>query len=167
MKLPTKTFVILCILFLLDLCFSYIRHEWHSQNALQDMPVPSDLHPIVKQNADALKAAAANKGIDVVITEGFRSFKEQDELYKQGRTKKGNIVTYARGGESYHNYGLAIDFALQKKDGSIIWDMEYDGNQNGKSDWLEVVEIAKTLGFEWGGDWKRFKDYPHLEMIPN
>ncbi len=45
--------------------------------------------------------------------------------------------------------------------------MEYDGNQNGKSDWLEVVEIAKTLGFEWGGDWKRFKDYPHLEMIPN
>ncbi|MFP9170447.1 M15 family metallopeptidase, partial [Enterococcus faecalis] len=26
---------------------------------------------------------------------------------------------------------------------------------------------AKTLGFEWGGDWKRFKDYPHLEMIPN
>ncbi len=59
---------------------------------------PSDLHPIVKQNADALKAAAANEGITVVITEGFRSFKEQDELYKQGRTKKGNIVTYARGG---------------------------------------------------------------------
>ncbi|PNB52989.1 peptidase M15, partial [Pseudomonas sp. GW456-E7] len=64
-------------------------------------------------------------------------------------------------------YGLAIDFALQKKDGSIIWDLEYDGNQNGKSDWLEVVEIAKKLGFEWGGDWTRFKDYPHLEMIPD
>lgn len=166
MKLSAKTSVVLCILFLLDLCFSYIRHEWQSQNALQHMPVPSDLHPIVKQNADALKAAAANQGITVVMTEGFRSFKEQDELYKQGRTKKGNIVTYARGGESYHNYGLAIDFALQKKDGSIIWDMEYDGNQNGKSDWLEVVEIAKKLGFEWGGDWKRFKDYPHLEMVP-
>lgn len=125
MNLPAKTFVILCILFLLDLCFSYIRHEWHSQNALQDMPVPSDLHPIVKQNADALKAAAANKGITVVITEGFRSFKEQDELYKQGRTKKGNIVTYARGGESYHNYGLAIDFALQKRMAASygIWNM--------------------------------------------
>lgn len=110
---------------------------------------------------------SSEKGISVVITEGFRSFKEQDELYKQGRTKKGNIVTYARGGESYHNYGLAVDFALQKKDGSIIWDMEYDGNQNGKSDWLEVVEIAKKLGFKWGGDWNRFKDYPHLEMIPD
>lgn len=167
MKLFAKTSAILSILFLLDLCFSYIRHEWHSQYALKDMPVPSDLHPVVQQNADALKAAAANKGITVIITEGFRSFKEQDELYKQGRTKKGNIVTYAKGGESYHNYGLAIDFALQKKDGSIIWDMEYDGNQNGKSDWLEVVEIAKKLGFEWGGDWKRFKDYPHLEMIPD
>ncbi|MCR6596999.1 M15 family metallopeptidase [Bacillus halotolerans] len=167
MKLIAKTSFILCLLFVADLCFSYVRHAWHAQTALQDRPVPSALDPIVKQNADTLKAAASNKGISIVITEGFRSFKEQDELYKQGRTKKGNIVTYAKGGESYHNYGLAIDFALQKKDGSILWDMDYDGNQNGKSDWLEVVTIAKQLGFEWGGDWERFKDYPHLQMIPD
>lgn len=42
--------------------------------------------------------------------------------------------------------------------------MEYDGNDNGKSDWMEVVSIAKDLGFEWGGDWSGFKDYPHLQM---
>ncbi len=42
--------------------------------------------------------------------------------------------------------------------------MEYDGNNNGKSDWMEVVEIAKDLGFSWGGDFTRFKDYPHLQM---
>ena len=42
--------------------------------------------------------------------------------------------------------------------------MQYDGNQNGKADWTEVVEMASTLGFDWGGDWAQFKDYPHLQM---
>ncbi|GAE93461.1 endolysin [Gracilibacillus boraciitolerans JCM 21714] len=47
----------------------------------------------------------------------------------------------------------------------MIWDLEYDGNQNGQSDWMEVVEIAKLLGFSWGGgDFTRFSDYPHLQM---
>jgi len=42
--------------------------------------------------------------------------------------------------------------------------MEYDGNNNNQSDWMEVVDIAKNLGFEWGGDWQGFKDYPHFQM---
>lgn len=67
-------------------------------------------------------------------------------------------------GESYHNFGLAIDFALMSVDGQVIWDMKYDGNGNSRADWMEVVEIAKDLGFEWGGDWTQFKDYPHLQM---
>ncbi|MCG3055692.1 M15 family metallopeptidase, partial [Escherichia coli] len=50
--------------------------------------------------------------------------------------------------------------------GDIIWDMEYDGNGNGKSDWMEVAEIGKELGFEWGGDWEGFKDYPHFQLRP-
>ena len=77
---------------------------------------------------------------------------------------EGDIVTNAKAGESLHNYGLAIDFALRLKDGSVIWDMEYDGNGNGKADWMEVVEIAKDLGFQWGGDWANFPDYPHLQI---
>jgi peptidoglycan L-alanyl-D-glutamate endopeptidase CwlK len=42
--------------------------------------------------------------------------------------------------------------------------MERDDNGNGEADWTEAVEIAKELGFSWGGDWPGFKDYPHLEM---
>ncbi|MNY82762.1 Peptidoglycan L-alanyl-D-glutamate endopeptidase CwlK precursor [compost metagenome] len=42
--------------------------------------------------------------------------------------------------------------------------MTYDGNGNGESDWMEVVSIAKGLGFTWGGDWENFPDYPHLQM---
>lgn len=126
--------------------------------------LPTELHSDVRERSNQLIQQAAKKGIVIAITDGFRSAWEQDRLYEKGRTTGGNIVTYAKGGESYHNFGLAIDFALKTPAGDVIWDMEYDGNNNGKADWTEVVEMAKALGFEWGGDWADFKDYPHLQM---
>jgi peptidoglycan LD-endopeptidase CwlK len=130
----------------------------------KDVPLPTELHPVVKERSDQLVQQAARIGIVVLITDGFRSLDEQNTIYEQGRTTEGNIVTNAKGGESYHNYGLAIDFALETPSGDVIWDRQYDRNQNGKGDWSEVVKIAKSLGFRWGGDWKDFKDYPHLQM---
>jgi peptidoglycan LD-endopeptidase CwlK len=130
----------------------------------EDVPLPEGLHPHVAQQADLLVKQAAEKGISIIITDGFRSFEEQDSLYERGRTAGGSIVTHAQGGESFHNFGLAVDFALMSNNGNPLWDMQYDGNGNGQSDWMEVVGLAKNLGFEWGGDWKQFKDYPHLQM---
>ncbi|RWZ58141.1 M15 family peptidase [Halobacillus fulvus] len=130
----------------------------------EDVPVPSELHPVVEERRDRLVQLAEEKGIDLVITEGHRSEERQDALYEQGRSNDGRVVTNARAGESYHNYGLAIDFALRTENGEVVWDMNRDGNGNGESDWMEVVAIAKDLGFEWGGDWSNFKDYPHLQM---
>ncbi|NBJ69996.1 MULTISPECIES: M15 family metallopeptidase [Clostridia] len=129
-----------------------------------DKEMPTDLHPIVKEKKETLIYKTAAKNIQVVITDGLRTVKEQNELYDRGRETNGRKITNAKGGESYHNYGLAIDYALKNPAGEVIWDIEYDGNSNGKSDWLEVASIAKELGFEWGGDWKAFKDYPHLQM---
>jgi peptidoglycan LD-endopeptidase CwlK len=126
--------------------------------------LPTELHPVVKERSNQLIQQSAEKGIVILITDDFRSMEDQDALYEKGRSAEGNIVTHARGGESFHNFGLAIDFAIKTPDENIIWDMQYDGNQNGKSDWDEVVELAKALGFEWGGDWAQFKDYPHLQM---
>ncbi|WP_128104225.1 M15 family metallopeptidase [Paenibacillus sp. DCT19] len=122
------------------------------------------LHPLVAESEELLVRKAARRGIEVVITHGYRSIEEQDALFDQGRTGTGNIVTNARGGESYHNYGLAIDFALRTPQGEIVWDMERDDNGNGEPDWMEVVALAKDLGFTWGGDWANFPDYPHLQM---
>ena len=130
----------------------------------KDVPLPTSLHPIVEERKDELVATVEEKGIDIVITEGHRSIDRQDKLYEQGRSTEGSIVTYAEGGESYHNYGLAIDFALKTDQGQVIWDTGYDGNENGQSDWMEIVEVAKDQGFDWGGDWENFKDYPHLQM---
>lgn len=126
--------------------------------------LPTELHPVVEERSDQLIQESAKKGIRVLITDGFRSAEDQDRLYEKGRSIEGDIVTYAKGGDSYHNFGLAVDFALKDASGNVIWDRSYDGNKNGKTDWDEVVKMAKALGFEWGGDWAQFKDYPHLQM---
>ena len=91
----------------------------------------------------------------------LRTFAEQDGLYAQGRTTKGSIVTNAKGGLSYHNYGLALDIVLI--DGkNASWDVKKDFDSDGKADWIEVVNIFKQYGWTWGGDWK-FVDAPHFE----
>ncbi|MFC7322832.1 M15 family metallopeptidase [Halobacillus campisalis] len=131
---------------------------------VEEGEVPSDLHPTVERKKNQLIDEAEIIGIEVVITEEVRSIEEQEEIYEQGRSTEGEVVTNADGGESYHNYGLAIDFALMNGEGTIVWDMERDGNDNGEADWMEVVDIAKGLGFDWGGDWRSFKDYPHFQM---
>ena len=123
-----------------------------------------NLHPAVQAGAkDLIRLSHSCYNIDIRITQGYRTKKQQDALYDQGRSRAGEIVTNARGGESMHNYGLAFDF-VQMVDGDISYDLEYDGNNSGKSDWREVAAVGKALGFEWGGDWKRFVDYPHFEM---
>lgn len=66
-------------------------------------------------------------------------------------------MTNAKPGQSYHNFGLAIDFFIVSDDGKkAIWTVN--------SKWQRVAAIGKELGFIWGGDWTSFKDYPHLEM---
>ncbi|MBT2293260.1 M15 family metallopeptidase [Paenibacillus albidus] len=123
------------------------------------------LHPVVLNAATLLIERCYQRGIAILITQGLRTIAEQDKLYAQGRTVKGAIVTHAKGGNSYHNYGLAADFALLLPDGkSASWDMKRDDNSNRLADWQEVAQEAKQLGFEWGGDWTRFKDYPHFQM---
>lgn len=107
------------------------------------------------------------------ITEGFRSFDYQDSLYALGRTKVnpdgktakkplGNIVTNAKAGSSYHNFGLAIDFCLIV-DGKAVWDTSKDFDFDGFPDWSEVVKIFKAHGFKWGGEFVSIKDAPHFE----
>jgi len=100
----------------------------------------------------------------------LRTFAEQDALYAQGRTKlfdaNGNrlgVVTKAKGGQSIHNFGLALDIVLIKDNKTASWEDNVDFDKDGKADWMEVVDILKANGWSWGGDWKSFKDKPHFE----
>ena len=164
MKNIKTAFSILFLLVLGGFLFIWLEKELAFREELAQRPLPSGLHPIVEEKRDLLVAQAADVGIDILITDGYRSWEEQNNLHSQGRSTSGSIVTHAEAGESYHNYGLAIDYALRLDDGSVVWDIARDDNGNGESDWFEVAAIGKSLGFDWGGDWQRFKDYPHLEM---
>ncbi len=115
------------------------------------------MNPVVKESALELIKRAYDEGIYVQISSGYRSFAAQNKLYAKGRTAPGNIVTHAKGGQSNHNFGLAVDYFLVSDDGKrALWTVN--------SKWRRVAAIAKSLGFSWGGDWKGFVDYPHLEM---
>lgn len=113
-----------------------------------------NIHPDIRQAATRFINAAELEGIALRITSGFRSIAEQDKLYAQGRTTAGGIVTNAKGGSSYHNFGLAID-VVEIKDGKADWNT---------TQWAKIGEIGKQYGFEWGGDWAKFVDKPHFQM---
>ena len=55
-----------------------------------------------------------NSKIPPLIYCGRRTMEEQAALFAIGRTAPGKIVTKARPGESYHNHGLAFDWAPLK-----------------------------------------------------
>lgn len=130
------------------------------------------LHPLVRQEViDTIEEIEAGFPctVKIRIVQGLRTIEEQNAIYAQGRTKPGPIVTNAKGGSSYHNYGLAFDFAIMyDKDGNgtfeaLSWDLNYDFDRDGVKDWQEVVKAFKAKGWSWGGDWSRTKDNPHFE----
>lgn len=99
---------------------------------------------------------------------GMRDWSDQDELYAQGRTTAGQIVTNARGGQSWHNFGLAADYVLNLSEGKPSfqwsWDTKKDLNANGTNDWIEMGKDAQRVGLEWGGAWRKFPDLPHVQF---
>jgi RHS repeat-associated core domain len=105
--------------------------------------------------ADFINRVQNELGIRLRVAQALRTLEEQNNLYAQGRTRPGPIVTNARGGQSYHNFGLAIDVYMMDKNGRV------DFNQVVPP---AVVEIARQEGFEWGGNWRSFRDNPHFQL---
>lgn len=114
------------------------------------------LHPEMKAAAVALLEDAFDEGIDLTITQGFRSSQEQKRLYDQGRTTPGPIVTNAKPGVSKHEYGLAFDVAPLNDKGKPHWPEDNEL-------WNKIGELGKAIGLRWGGDFTSIKDRPHFE----
>lgn len=112
------------------------------------------LKPKVKRLAQELIKSCKKEKIKIIITQTLRTKEEQNVLYAQGRTTKGSVVTNAKGGYSYHNFGVAFDFC------PIVDDKPAWKN---KKLFQKVGELGMLLGLEWGGTWKTFQDLPHFQ----
>ena len=109
--------------------------------------------PMLQKLTDAL-VVAHNQGLMAFIFEGYRSHKRQAELFAQGRTTPGNVVTWVGPGDSWHQYGIAVDLVF---DGAPLtpgiqwsWEGGY-ADQNGDN-YDKLAKILKGFGFEWLGD---------------
>jgi hypothetical protein len=98
------------------------------------------------------------EGIDVrgAYLGNHRTYAEQNELYKQGRTKPGGIVTNAVGGQSNHNFGMAMDVAIFDNGKYLKEGTEWQYRRFG--------EIAESNGLEWGGRWTSPFDPAHVQI---
>lgn len=115
------------------------------------------LHPKVRDKArEFINRVEKELGIKLRVTSTLRTYAEQDKLYSQGRTTPGGIVTKAKGGQSNHNFGTALD-VVPIVNGKADWKTTADT-------WNKIAVVGKSVGFDWGGDWKSFTDKPHFEM---
>lgn len=114
-------------------------------------------HPRLQTLAQELVSECSRQGCPVAIGECFRSVAEQNALYAQGRTKPGSVITNAPGTSysSMHQWGVAFD--IYRNDGKGAF------NESGGY-FQKVGAIGKSLGLEWGGDWKSIVDKPHFQL---
>jgi len=113
-----------------------------------------DLNPKVQVLANALITECKNHGIDLIITSTYRDIEAQNALYAQGRTTKGAIVTNAKGGQSFHNFRVAFD-VVPIVNGKCVW--------SNSALWKQIGAIGESVGLEWAGGWKSFKEKPHFQ----
>ena len=115
----------------------------------------NDLLPVVKDKVDTFLQSCKDAGIDLIVTSTYRDEESQNELYAQGRTKPGRIVTNAAGGQSFHNYRCAVD-VVPVVNGKCDWDGSHPV-------WADVGRIGKESGLEWAGEWVHFKELAHFQ----
>jgi hypothetical protein len=111
-----------------------------------------NIHPELLRRVEKMIELAKAAGFDLRVVSGYRSHAEQDKLFR-----KHPKVTNARGGQSWHNFGLACDMA-PFIGGKVCYDEKL-------FDWSNIGKWAAACGLEWGGSWRRFKDRPHVQLI--
>lgn len=98
-----------------------------------------------------VKRAIELTPIDFRVTEGLRTLERQKYLMKKGAT---------RTLRSRHITGKAVDF-VALPDGQVSWDWQHYPKIA-----AAFKQAASELGvkIEWGGDWKSFRDGPHIQL---
>ena len=108
-----------------------------------------ELRPEVRWAATAWIEECEEKGFSVKIAEAYRAQERQNELYAQGRSKAGNIVSWTR--RSKHAKRLAIDL--------------YAANGINTPQFFDTVAmIGKRFGITHPLAGAPYFDYGHFEL---
>lgn len=119
--------------------------------------------PVLSDKIYKLSTLLAAEDIYIAVVQGLRTVAEQDALFAKGRDAEGNVinrakvVTNARGGHSWHNFGLAVDCAPVDATGKIDWNPQHP-------QWKRMEELGMSLGLTSGANWIRLADAPHLQL---
>lgn len=110
----------------------------------------ADLNASIKNSFINFINDTVKAGYKHTVVSTLRDNEMQDYLYAQGRTRPGNIITNAKAGESYHNYGYAADIIFSK-DGKPV------------TNFTELKALGTKNGLTWGGTFKSIYDSPHWQ----
>lgn len=114
------------------------------------------IHPDLRR---VLDRALQESPVDFLINEGLRSAARQRELLRIGATTTIN---------SRHLTGHAIDFYAWvdlDRDGKVEFEeMSAYPLMKKIADAIKLAASELQVPIVWGGDWKKFKDYPHIEL---
>jgi len=115
------------------------------------------VNPSLAAAISQMDVILSQENIQFRVTQGLRSWTEQNALYAQGRTIPGAIVTNAKGGESWHNYGVAVDLVpMDQIPPQPDWDISHPV-------WQRMIAVGKSLGLYSGSDFTCLKDFPHFQ----
>lgn len=112
-------------------------------------------HPELVRRIMNLNGALEAENIVIEIDTALRTAAQQDELYAEGRTIPGKIVTHAQGYQSNHVIGCAVDVAPND---SVTHRPDWNAAH---PSWQRIVALAPTFGLRDGKSWH---DLPHLEL---
>lgn len=115
------------------------------------------LWPPLKVKAYQLLQLLSLKEIDCEVSQGLRTWAEQEALYAQGRNgSPGPIVTNAQPGQSWHTFGMAFDIDIQNGN-QLDWDAA-------DPEWQSAIAAGESLGLVAGATWRTFPDRPHFQL---
>lgn len=112
-----------------------------------------ELNDKTKEALTLFLRIAKDKGLNVIVTETYRTQERQDYLYSLGRTAEGSVVTWTK--NSNHTKRNAFDIA-KNVEGHEYDDVDF---------FQKCAEIAKSIGLEAGYYWEKGQqDMPHFQM---
>lgn len=133
--------------------------QWNGDSAkwTQEKKLAS-IHPELQPKVTKVLQALSARGFQPKIYYGWRSVAVQMQLYFQGNSK----VKF-----SFHNAqkpnGTPISYAADIIDARFGWSPEAERT----GFWKALGEEAKKQHLTWGGDWVNFRDWAHIQLVPN